>query len=142
MSKLDTDKLSSIKAMLRKQAFVPTAMLGQDPTGGAPSGGAPGMSPGAPPTPGGMPQDPSMSGGDPTSATGGAGGGMDPNMPGGGPGGALPGMPNASGGKNAGKINDLTFLASEIGEVKGRMNLMIELMQGQMNLNGGGQAGN
>jgi hypothetical protein len=70
--------------------------------------------------------------GDPTQATGGAAGGMDPNMPGGGPGPQDPNAPAGQKSKNSGKINDITFLATEVGEIKGRMNLMLELMQGQM----------
>jgi len=145
MPTIDRDLLANVKAQLRKRAFVPAGQLGQeDPAAAGPQMMAMGPGQGGPPGPptGGPPQDPAAGGGgmppgmpgDPTQATGGAAGGMDPNLPGGGPG---PQDPNAAGpagqkGKNSGKINDITFLATEVGEIKGRMNLMLELLQGQM----------
>jgi hypothetical protein len=151
MGTIDRNLLSDVKAQLRKRAFVPAGMLGQEDPGAA---GPPMMAsgpgqgaPGAPPSPG-APQDPSQGGDpsqmgpmpgqpvDPTQATGGAAGGMDPNAPGGGPGMQDPNSPTAgmqaAKGKGGGKINDITFLATEVGEMKGRVNLMLELMQGQM----------
>ena len=139
MPMIDRDLLANVKAQLRKRAFVPAGMLGQeDPAAAGPQMMASGPGQGGPPGPptGGPPTDPSASGapagmpGDPTQATGGG----DPNLPGGAP----PLDPNAPAGqagqkgKNSGKINDITFLATEVGEIKGRMNLMLELLQGQM----------
>jgi hypothetical protein len=52
--------------------------------------------------------------------------GQDPNA-------LTAGMQQAAGkGKNSGKIQDMTFIATEVGELKGRVNLMLELMQGQL----------
>jgi hypothetical protein len=54
-------------------------------------------------------------------------------MPGSGPGMQDPNAAGPAGQKgNKQGVKDVTFLATEIGEVKGKLNLMLELMQGQM----------
>jgi len=60
--------------------------------------------------------------------------GTDPNQPPVDPNNPTGQKPKAGGGK----ITDTVYLASEMGEIKGKMNLLIELMQGQMGLGGSG----